>query len=95
MRDFMPLLLLAVAVDPRSQRRGYGKALVRHAFAHYAGHGKMRIGTGDTPMTVSFYESCGFVYSHRIKDYMLEHYDHPIFEDGVQLRDKVYFAKEL
>lgn len=80
-----------LAIDTPQQRKGYGAALVRHVFAHYAGRGKpMLVGTGDSPNTVPFYESCGFVFSHRIKDYMLTHYDFPIYEDGVQLRDKVY-----
>ena len=28
-------------------------------------------------------------------DYMLAHYDHPIYEDGVQLFDKVYLRMDL
>lgn len=28
-------------------------------------------------------------------DYMLMYCDHPIYDDGVQLRDKVYFVKNL
>jgi len=85
-----------IAVDASFHRRGYGRALVRHIFAHYADRrGRtMLVGTGDSPPHVSFYESCGFVYSHRVKDYILERYG-PIYEDGVQLRDKIYLTKEL
>ena len=46
-------------------------------------------------MTLPFYDHCGFTFSHRIKDYMLDHYDHPIVEDGVQLFDKVYLRMDL
>lgn len=92
--DYFELQNLAVGTP--FQRQGYGSALVKHIFKHYAGRGKrMVVGTGDCPPQLAFYESCGFLYTHTVKDYMLDHYDHPIFEDGVQLRDKVYFAKEL
>ena len=44
-------------------------------------------GTGDGPPTLPFYERCGFRFDHRIKNYMLIAYDHPIVENGVQLFD--------
>ena len=53
------------------------------------------VGTGDSPLTVPFYERCGFVRSHAVKDFFTEHYDHPIIEGGVQLRDMVYFKKSI
>ena len=40
----------------------------------------LQVGTGDSPMTVPFYEKCGFVRSHEIKDFFIENYDHPISE---------------
>ena len=85
-----------IAVDSAHHRKGYGSALVHYIFEHYAGKGKtMLVGTGDSPNTIPFYEACGFTYSHRVKDYMLAHYDHPIYENGVQLRDKIYLTKDL
>lgn len=85
-----------IATQPEDQRRGYGRAMIEHVFAQYAAHcRKMLVGTGDSPNTLPFYENCGFVLSHRIKNYMIEHYAMPIFEDGVQLFDKVYLVKEF
>jgi hypothetical protein len=55
----------------------------------------MFVGTGDSPITVPFYESCGFIVSHRLKNYMIENYDNPIYENGIQLFDKVYLKKTL
>ena len=55
----------------------------------------MQAGTGDSPLTVPFYEKCGFIRSHRVKNFFLDHYDHPIYEGGVQLIDMVYFRREL
>ena len=36
----------------------------------------LQVGTGESALTVPFYEKCGFTYSHRIKDFFTEHYDH-------------------
>ena len=85
-----------IAVFPDFQRRGYGRALVNHVIASCRGRGKtLLVGTGESPVTLPFYKSCGFTFSHRIKDYMLTHYDHPVIDNGVQLLDKVYFSMKL
>ena len=55
----------------------------------------MCVGTGESPLTIPFYERCGFIYSHRIPNYFIKYYNKPIFEDGVQLRDKIYLKKDL
>jgi len=78
------------------QRKGYGKYLIKHISNYYKDKGTtMIVGTGDVPWTVSFYEDCGFIFSHRLTNYFVEHYDKPIFEQGIQLKDKVYFKKDL
>ena len=50
----------------------------------------MLVGTGDSSITISFYKKCGFVYSHRIPNFFIDNYDHPIFEEGKQLKDMIY-----
>jgi len=55
----------------------------------------MLVGTGETPGTLSFYESCGFVRSHRIPDFFTDHYHHSIVEEGITLKDMIYLKKEL
>ncbi|MEG0180039.1 MAG: GNAT family N-acetyltransferase, partial [Oscillospiraceae bacterium] len=55
----------------------------------------MLVGTGDSVLTVPFYQSCGFVKSHKIKNFFTDHYDHPVFEDGKQLVDMIYLSKNL
>ena len=88
--------LQSLATYERFQGKGYGTRLVKHIFAQYKDKGKtMYVGTGDVPFIVSFYERCGFAFSHRLKNYFLTHYREPMFEDGVQLKDKVYFQKDL
>lgn len=85
-----------LATREEDQGKGYGRAMVQHLFGFYKGrYQKMLVGTGDSPLTVPFYEKCGFRYSHRLKNFFTDHYDHPIFEAGKQLVDMVYFQKEL
>ena len=55
----------------------------------------MILGTGDSPLTLPFYAACGFRETHRVKDYFLTHYNHPIYEAGRQLIDKVYLCLDL
>ena len=85
-----------IAVDPTYQRKGLGHAMLEELFRRYRGRFRtMLVGTGDSPLTVPFYESCGFRYSHRVPDFFTEHYDHPIYEAGHRLRDMLYFQREL
>lgn len=85
-----------IAVNPDSQGKGYGKLLIEYICNKYKGIFKtVIVGTGDSPLTVPFYEKCGFVKSHIIKNFFTDNYDHPIFECGKQLIDMVYFKKEL
>ena len=55
----------------------------------------MLVGTGDFPPILSFYENCGFKKSHCIKNFFTDNYDHPMFEEGIQLIDMVYLKKDL
>ena len=90
------LELKSLAVSPDCQRKGYGKALIDYVAARYRGrYSVLQVGTGDSPLTVPFYEKCGFVRSHRVEDFFVDHYDHPIFEGGIQLKDMIYLRKAL
>ena len=90
------LELKNIAVEPDFQGKGYGKALVDFLIRTYAGrYVTMQVGTGDSPSTVPFYESCGFRRHHLVKNFFTDHYDHPIYEGGVQLVDMVYLQMEL
>ena len=84
-----------LAVRPDFQRRGIGRAMIGHVWRHYAPSCRtLLVGTGDSPSTVPFYERCGFVYSHRVKDFFTDNYDHPIIDGGVLLTDMLYFKRE-
>ena len=83
-----------IAVDPENQGKGYGKALIDFLASKYADeYSILQVGTGDSPLTVPFYEKCGFVRSHNIPNFFTDNYDHPIYECGVQLIDMVYLQR--
>ena len=90
------LELKNLAAAPEYQRRGYGRRLVDFLAEAYRGqYRRLLVGTGDSPLTIPFYEACGFRESHRVKDFFLEHYDHPIYEAGRRLTDMVLLDMEL
>ena len=90
------LELKNLAVEPAAQGKGYGKAIVDFLVRTYTGqYAVLQVGTGDSPSTIPFYESCGFRRHHRVKDFFTDHYDHPIYECGVQLVDMVYLQRML
>ena len=90
------LELKNIAVEPDFHGRGYGKALIEFLVRTYAGqYVTIQVGTGDSPSTIPFYESCGFCRHHLVKNFFTDHYDHPIYEGGVQLVDMVYLQRRL
>jgi len=85
-----------IAVVPDAQRQGYGKKLIDWLLTHYSEkYNRMLVGTGDVPSTVGFYLHCGFTYSHRVENFFIDHYDHIIIEDGIQLKDMIYLKYTL
>ena len=89
------LELKNIAVAPAFQGRGYGKAMVDFLVRTYkTQYAVLQVGTGESPSTIPFYESCGFRRHHLVKNFFIDH-DHPICEGGVQLVDMVYLQREL
>jgi len=85
-----------IATYEKYQGKGYGKAMIKYIADFYKNSYKtMLVGTGETPTILSFYKSCGFEKSHSIKNFFADNYDHPMFEEGIQLIDMVYLKKKL
>jgi len=85
-----------IATYGQYRGRGYGTRLLNHIAEYYKGKCKvMLVGTGELPGIISFYTACGFMRSHRVENFFVDNYDHPIFESGVQLVDMIYLRKEL
>ncbi len=85
-----------LAVREDVQRQGYGRALVQHVVDLVRPHARtLLVGTGESHATLGFYEHCGFVRSHVIKNFFTDNYDHPIFEEGRQLVDMICLGMDL
>ena len=85
-----------IATAPQAQRKGYAKAMLDFLIREYTGqYTVLQVGTGDSPLTVPFYEKCGFIRSHVLPDFFTDNYDHPIYECGVLLTDMVYLQRKL
>lgn len=85
-----------IATEPQYQGKGYARAMIDFICRKYKGDfSVLQVGTGDSPLTVPFYEKCGFVRSHTVKNFFTDNYNHPIYECGVLLTDMVYLRKNL
>jgi len=85
-----------IATYEKYRGKGYARKMIEYVSRFYENKYKtILVGTGDVPKILSFYERCGFEKSHSIQNFFTDNYDHPMFEEGVQLVDMVYLKKEL
>ena len=53
-----------IATVPEYQGKGYARALIEFVINNYRGkYSILQVGTGDSPLSIPFYEKCGFVLS--------------------------------
>lgn len=85
-----------IAIEPKYQNLGYGKALIDFIITKYKGqYSIVQVGTGNSPLTIPFYEKCGFTYSHKVENFFTKNYNHPIYESGILLKDMIYLQRKL
>ena len=85
-----------LATNPDFQHQDYAQKLVEFVEQKYrAQFDILQVGTGDSPLTLPFYEKIGFKVSGRKRNFFVDNYDHPIFEAGKQLVDMIYLQKRL
>jgi GNAT superfamily N-acetyltransferase len=85
-----------IATYLKYQGKGYGRTLINFISDYYKNsYTTMLVGTGETPAILSFYKSCGFEMSHRVKNFFTDNYDHPMFDGDIQLVDMIYLIKKL
>jgi len=85
-----------IATFPECQGKGYAKRLIEFIENEFKDEFTyIKVGTGDSPLTVPFYEKCGFSEIYRVKNFFVDNYDHPIYECGKQLCDMVYLGKKI
>ena len=85
-----------IATYPADQGKGYASSLIQYVAEKYRDQfSVLRVGTGDSPATVPFYEKLGFVRVGYIKNFFRDNYNHPIIENGVQLVDMIILQRRL
>lgn len=85
-----------IAVYPKYHHKGYGTKLLLHILSLYKSEAdKILVGTGENEQTLRFYKKQGFMYSHTLKNFFIQNYDHPIYENGKQLVDMIYLSINL
>lgn len=95
--------IVHLAVAPTKQRRGLGSKLIRHVVNLCRSRGKksLVVGTADVGVgNIKFYLRQGFRMDEVKRDYFVKRYgwnpDAPeVFEDGIPLRDAIFFRMEL
>ena len=87
--------IINVAVDPIYRRKGIGKMLVLDAIARARDRcaQKIEIGTGNSSFAqLALYQKCGFRIVGVFKNFFVNNYPEPIFENGIQCVDKVMLS---
>ena len=83
-----------LATYPQYQNKGYASALLDFVYDKYKDKALI-LGTGENENTLRFYKKRGFVEFDRIKNFFIDNYSHPIFENGRQLTDMIYLKKPV
>lgn len=80
-----------IATYEKEQGKGYGTLMIKYIIENCKDKcDTLLVGTGNVEKSLSFYKRCGFIYSHAIKNFFVDNYDHEMFEDGQQLIDMIY-----
>ena len=94
--DIIEIKNIAVAEDCRNQ--GVGTALLVHAagISRDSGYSKLIIGTADVSLSpLSLYQKNGFKISGVKKNFFVDNYPEPVFDDGERCVDMVMLEKNL
>lgn len=87
-----------IAIDELFQGKGYGKQLLKYAdeISRKLNYEKIIIGTGNSSIgQLSLYQKEGFEMSHIKKDFFLDNYKEPIFENDIQCKHMVVLEKKI
>ncbi|WP_077324691.1 GNAT family N-acetyltransferase [Virgibacillus siamensis] len=90
--------LVNVAVLEHYQGQGIGTKMIQHAIANaqLQGYQFIDVGTGNSSIDqLRLYQQCGFRMVKIRRDYFVENYNEPIYENGIQCRDMVRLSIPL
>lgn len=84
--------IVNLAVDPDRQGKGIGKRLIASALEQAQSRGceKVIVRTGNSSLNqLGLYQKCGFRMVRIERDYFVNNYPEPIFENGIPCRDQI------
>lgn len=85
-----------ISIYPEYRQMGYGRYLVEYVVKKYRRkYRKLIVGTGDSPLTLPFYQALDFKKYYVVRDFFTKNYEEEIIEAGVKLRDMVYLERHL
>lgn len=85
-----------LATLPTEQGKGYASALIEFVAEKYKDRfSTLRVGTGESPATLPFYEKRGFARVGRIPRFFADNYEKPIVDGGVLLVDMIVLERKL
>ncbi|MFR8836345.1 GNAT family N-acetyltransferase [Bacteroides nordii] len=86
-----------LVTHPDHLRKGYASRMISFIFNYFKEIPEIIVGTGSTGIPerefyqLAFYRKCGFVDSHIIRNFFVDNYPEPIFEDNSeQCIDMIY-----
>lgn len=96
--DATTLEIKNIAVKESAQNRGFGKQLLDQAkaFGRQQGYRVLMVGTGNSSLPVLFfYQKAGFRFRSVIRNFFVDNYKEPIYENGLQCTEMLILDQEL
>lgn len=96
--DEMTTEIKNIAVRESEQGKGYGKELLRYSeeVSRKSGCKRLMIGTGNSSIgQLALYQKEGFDLKRIDRNFFLNNYPEPIFENGIQCKHLVILEKTL
>jgi len=86
-----------IAIVPTRQKQGIGTKLLEFAIEQLASKGviKVVLGTGTFGHQLTFYQRLGFRVDAVVKNFFIDNYRTPIYENGLQLKDMLRLILNL
>lgn len=87
-----------IAVTPAFQRQGVGQFLIENvlAFAKNKMISKMLIGTANSSLSqLHLYQKLGFEITEIRKEFFINNYPEPLYENGIQAKHMIMLTKEM